>query len=113
MAKWQIMHVYGTLLIAFLTIFDALLLASADLVWVQPRNISSGISDGYRCTDSARWRGSGSSKQDCNEAVKLLYDVEVIYFGAKNYDFLSPNARPRGQDYMRTPRKYAVGESYF
>ena len=112
MAKRPILLVCEHLLFTFLAIFNGFRLASAVSVGVPPENVTSTMSNEYYCTNNAKWRGTGSSIQDCNEAVKLLYDVEVTYFGAKNFDFLSVKARPRVQDWMRTPRKYTIGESF-
>ena len=112
MVKRQILLVYEHLLLIFLAIFNGFRLASAISIGVPPGNVTSTISNGYYCTNNAKWRGTGSSIQDCNEAVKLLYDVDVTYFGAKIFDFLSVKARPRVQDWMRTPRKYTIGKSF-
>ena len=48
--------------------------------------------------------------QDCKSAIELLNKVDVVFHGDTDFEFLSPKAKERLPDSMRTPRKYTVGE---
>ena len=93
-------HLFCILLAAF----NTLQVISATAIVTSLGNTTSGFSKALYCTDDPKWRGRGSNVQDCNEAVKYLYDVEVIKFGAKNFEFLSPKsgeAPPRFRDIVK------------
>ena len=76
-------------------------------------NLTSATSNSCHCTSNKNWVGAGSSWQECSAAIKLLYDIDVTLFGAKDLEFISARAKPRLPEWVRTPRKYTFRESMF
>ena len=83
-------------------------LASSAIVSQSSSNL--GVVDKY-CTNSAEWIGTDARSIDCIGAVQSLYAVEVQEYNKNDFEFLSQNAKARLKNSMRTPRKYALGET--
>ncbi len=90
--------------------FMSFRIASTIEIGASSGNVTSGIPNGSHCTDNKHWKGSGATNQDCKAAIELLYKVEVILHGDKDFEFLSAKAKERLPDWMRTPRRYTVSE---
>ena len=84
--------------------------ASTVVIGASPGNMTSGTSNDFYCTADKDWRGSGTTRQDCKAAIKLLYNAEVRTWGDQEFEFLSAKVTRRVEESMRTPIRYTVGE---
>lgn len=84
--------------------------ASTVAIGALPGTMTSGTSNDFYCTADNDWRGSGTTRQDCKAAIKLLYYAEVRSYGDEEFEFLSPKVERRVEESMRTPIRYTVGE---
>ena len=101
----------NSILYLLILLYTPLYLASSAVINLPSSTLTTNsAANGNQCTENATWIGTGATSADCILAVAKLYNAEVKQFSDTDFEFLTERAPSRSIPWMRTPRKYTVGE---